>query len=559
MMNFETNPKSLKDDLLNLIHTREMALPDFQRDFVWQPGQTKWLLSSLAKSFPAGSLLRIETSEAIFAPRAVATAPELNGHSPKYLVLDGQQRLTCLYQALYGTGEHLYYISLKKLLAGEDIEDALFYERRQVDERYYSTRYGQAKYQVLPLHELFGGRGFHNWLDEIAVEGDNDNKLPKITSQARIILRELYDKHITPIVDYSFPVVTLPGNTSLEAVCTIFETLNSSGVRLSVFDLLSARYFAKGKNLRQSWEDAQQNTKHLVSFDIDPYYMLQVISSLVSNSIQRGEVLKLNPDKVTDHWEDAVWGMDQALELLFAECGVLKPDLLSYNTILVPLAAMFMLNRHLKGPAQGAFRTKVKRWYWCSVFGQSYESSPTSQTITDLREFQTWLAGGSEPRTVSEFSFDENRLYTTTIRQRAIYRGILCLILRGRPRDFHSTKELTPGVMEENHVDDHHLFPNAYLSQNTDLPSQEIDAIVNRTLIDRETNQRIGKNAPSKYLSDIEAHLEDQLDTVLASHYLPKGRDSSLWNDDYETFRRERAATFYKLILEATSEKQSQS
>ena len=59
MSTFETYPKTLRDELVNLIHTREMGLPDFQRDFVWQPGQTQALIISLARSFPAGSLLRI--------------------------------------------------------------------------------------------------------------------------------------------------------------------------------------------------------------------------------------------------------------------------------------------------------------------------------------------------------------------------------------------------------------------------------------------------------------------------------------------------------------------
>ena len=55
MSSFEANPKELKEDLLNSIYTREMALPDFQRDFVWQPNQTKGLIVSLSRDFPAGS------------------------------------------------------------------------------------------------------------------------------------------------------------------------------------------------------------------------------------------------------------------------------------------------------------------------------------------------------------------------------------------------------------------------------------------------------------------------------------------------------------------------
>lgn len=121
--------------------------------------------------------------------------------------------------------------------------------------------------------------------------------------------------------------------------------------------------------------------------------------------------------------------------------------------------------------------------------------------------------------------------------------------------DFHSTKELTAGVMQENQVDDHHIFPDAYLKAHTSLTQQEIDAVVNRTLIDRETNQRIGKNPPSAYLDKVAAVWDDPglLDKVLASHQLPIGSTSSLRRDDFEAFRLERAAQLYQQIKEVTS------
>jgi hypothetical protein len=58
-------------------------------------------------------------------------------------------------------------------------------------------------------------------------------------------VREAYEKYVKPIEDYQFPVVELAPSTSLEAVCSIFETLNRTGIRLSVFDLLAARFYAK--------------------------------------------------------------------------------------------------------------------------------------------------------------------------------------------------------------------------------------------------------------------------------------------------------------------------
>ncbi|MCZ7547024.1 MAG: hypothetical protein M5R40_27460 [Anaerolineae bacterium] len=98
------------------------------------------------------------------------------------------------------------------------------------------------------------------------------------------------------------------------------------------------------------------------------------------------------------------------------------------------------------------------------------------------------------------------------------------------------------------------FFPKAYLDATTKLDARDIDSILNRTLIDRQTNKTIGKNPPSKYLQMIERHLESgKLDVTLASHYLPTGKESCLWRDDFEAFRNQRADELYNLIIQATS------
>lgn len=551
---FETHPKSLKSELLGLIHAREMALPDFQRDFVWQPGQTLALIVSLAKSFPAGSLLRMENGGSLFAPRAIAGAPVLNGHAPKYLILDGQQRLTSLYQALYGTGDHLFYVRLTELVGQQDFDKAFFYELRDRGQKQYGTPLTQGKARVLPLQVIFGGDGFYSWLDEIDEALEQVPGGAKLSSKERKDLRTAYDDFVAPIVNYEFPVVTLTGNPSLEAVCTIFETLNNTGVRLSVFDLLSARYYAKNENLRERWTRALAETTYLESYEVDPYYILQVMSARKKNSIKRSDVLNLDVTVVAEHWDDSVWGMDEALRLLHDDCGVLKPGLLSYYTILVPLAAVFAEHRHVQGPALGALRSKLKRWYWCSVFGQKYETNPTSQSITDVTELRGWIEDGAEPESVASFAFDAESLRLTTTRQRAIYRGILCLVLRRPPLDFHTGKKLTAQLMADGKVDDHHIFPAGFLKTYApDLDAREIDAIVNRTLIDRITNEKIGKLAPSVYLKNIrDEQTQMGLDAVLESHYIPTGESSSLWRDQYDEFRKERIAALASLIQQAT-------
>ncbi len=99
----DTNPRALKD-LLSEIHNRTTVLPDFQRDFVWEPSATQELIVSIASNYPAGSILRVRDAKRLFAAREFEGAPPLDGANHTFLVLDGQQRLTSLYQAFMASG-----------------------------------------------------------------------------------------------------------------------------------------------------------------------------------------------------------------------------------------------------------------------------------------------------------------------------------------------------------------------------------------------------------------------------------------------------------------------
>src|SRR5262245_2553793 len=161
----DTNPRALKE-LLAEIHSRMAVLPDFQRDFVWEPGATQELVVSIANNYPAGSILRVRDRKRVFAYREFEGAPALDGTKHTFLVLDGQQRLTSLYQAFYGVGEHRYYLDLRKLIEGVDFEEAIFHERATTKAANARESFElQAKELILPLSVLKGGAGgFLNWL-----------------------------------------------------------------------------------------------------------------------------------------------------------------------------------------------------------------------------------------------------------------------------------------------------------------------------------------------------------------------------------------------------------
>lgn len=542
--------------LLDSIHNREVALPDFQRDFVWDPRATEELIESILQNYPAGSLLRIENKSGFFfAPREVAGAPALNSHdSPSYLVLDGQQRLTSLYQALYGAGHYRYFLNLRKLLDGDDLDDCVFYLRMRRAER-YGTIEKQADELIFPLEVLFGhSNGFEEWLDQVLEQREEDEDTSKDLKRE---LRGLKETWIQNIEDYEFPVVTLGDETEAAAVCTIFETLNRTGVKLSVFDLLAARFWPEDVRLRDLWREAKTQFPILEDFGVDPYYILQAIAIFTAKaapSCKRGDVLNMEVQQIQEGWEPVVLGVVDMLQMLRDDCGIVLPNWLPYNTILIPAGAAFAKYRDVSGPQVGAIRDKMKRWFWCSVFGQAYESAPNSQAMKDFSELGSWFDGNAEPDSVSNFSFESDCLRETTPRQRALYRGCIALILRSEARDFHSGKRITASMVLEKKIDDHHVFPQGYLADSEEEVTATLrDCVLNRTLIDKETNIRIGKKAPEIYLNEIESELGSlQLSEVLKSHFLPYGTDSSLHESRFLDFLEERQQQFAQRIGEVT-------
>jgi hypothetical protein len=547
----DTNPRALKD-LLGEVHSRTMVLPDFQRDFVWEPGATQELIVSIANNYPAGSLLRVRDTQRFFAAREFEGAPKLDGQQHTFLVLDGQQRLTSLYQAFYGVGEHRYYLEMKKLLDGADFEEAIFHVRATTKWVKAHEQFDlQAKELILPLSVLKGGAGgFLQWLLQVTNPMAPDERTRMLDA-----LTGINDQWIKTIDDYHFPVVTLSDKTEADALCTIFETLNRTGVKLSVFELLTARFWPLSINLRELWDRARKEYPVISEFEVDPYYILQAIA-LVSRrtpSCKRGDVLNLMAGDVGDWWEHVAAGLAMGLEILRDDCKVILPKWLPYQTMLVPLAAVLAKVGRRNTPEAGVQREKLKRWFWCAVFGQAYESAPNSQSAKDVLALTEWLNGGPPPETVGAFRFDPKALREVTPRQRSIYRGTICLILGNGARDFHTQVVISAKLMNEQGIDDHHIFPAHYLESDKGVKSaRQRDCVLNRSLIDRTTNQIISDRAPSQYLADIRDTTGFPFEPVLASHCLPAGTDSPFWSDDYEAFLTWREARLWQEIQRVT-------
>jgi hypothetical protein len=534
----------------------KVVLPEFQRSFVWRPADVDLLLTSLVQGFPSGSLLFLKADASLeLAWRPVEGSPALpNGSDPHYLVLDGQQRLTSLSMALNGRGDHVFMMDLARC-DQDDLENGIYAIRRsRAEARGLLERQRQFEFHTFPLWAVVGELADEDWFDDYAYHHSDNGRGDLKSELARA--RSLRKRFVDPLKSYAFPVVELPPDTSLEAVCQIFESLNKTGMRLTVFDLITAKFWPLGLNLREMYEQARNEYPLLAAdeFDIEPVFLLQAIALLRSGVCKKGDLLNLDVVNFEEDWDRVCAASSAALVVLRSECGVLTRNWLPYAALFPALFAAVVRIQQLKGPAAGAAWEKVKRWFWCSNFGQRYEGPQNTLNATDLRQLTVWFDSDDQlPEAITNFRIEEHDLRRIERQRNAIYRAVICLTIVNGARDFHTGNVLTPDFLNDPNkkVEDHHIFPSGYLRKALDQGPE--NGVLNRCLIDNVTNKLISDKPPSEYMRQVEKHLgSDKLKHVLSSHLIPTDGHGAPSSDDLEAFLEGRKELVIRAIGSVT-------
>lgn len=592
MTTFDSTKRSLPE-LLKDITTGKIQLPDFQRGWVWDDDHVKSLLVSIARSFPVGAVMLMETGgEVRFQTRPVeGIDPDSVTKDPDQLILDGQQRLTSLTQAVglptpvdtrTAKGKDIkrhYYFDIRIALEGEDrLEDAVVAvdESRQKRSNFgrdvdldLSTRQLECEQLFFPCDQIINSDDFEEALQEYAPENFGS-------------YMEFRKEVINAFRSYQLPVIELKKETSKEAVCLVFEKVNTGGVQLSVFELITASYAAEGYNLRDDWFGSDirkvpsrkaRLENHELLADVESTDLLQAITLLHTHkrkqedlaagktgkqvrpvSAKRASVLDL-PLEAYRRWADAVEkGFIEAAYFLKGECFYSRREL-PYATQLVPLAAVLtLLENRWREPR---IHAKLSRWFWSGVLGELYGGSVDTRIALDLEELMNWFKDDAElPRTVIDASFDPTRLESLRSRNSAAYKGINVLILREGAEDFFWKGDIQELDLQGVELDIHHIFPRAWCEAQA-IPPRIYDGIINKTPISARTNRMIGGDAPSEYLARLQDHKQVQLDDeamndILEGHRIPTG---ALRTDDFHAFYQQRKNRLLEIIEKAMGKK----
>lgn len=572
-MSFRTAEPSLKD-VLDAIAKGETQLPDFQRGWVWDDFHIRSLIASISLSYPIGAVMFLEAGSVPFKPRLFEGVNLSPAPSPKMLVLDGQQRLTSLFLALRSGKpvktktekrleiHRIYFLDMEKCLDPNcDREDAIVSVPetlqltsdfgRKVDLDLTSASQ-QFQHHLFPVGLIFDVEGFMQWKMGFASHFQNAGK-------EVMFLMKFEQEVLLRFQLFKVPAIELTRDTPREAVCQVFEKVNTGGVTLTIFELVTATFAASEFNLREDWESRRERltAKHDILTAVDGTAFLTAlallssykhhISSGTAVSCKRADVLRLSIDDFEALQGSIECGFKKAAEIL-AEEKIFDEKSLPYATQLIPLAAICA---HLADKVdQHPVKQKILRWYWNGVFGELYGGANETRFSIDLPEVLHWISGGSEPRTIRDANFAPTRLLSLQSRLAAAYKGIAALLMKTGSRDFITGTAIDLNTYFNNAIDIHHIFPKKWCEEQR-LPREKWNSIVNKAPLAASTNRFIGGVAPSAYLEKIakNKHVEQAtLDDFLVSHVIPT---AELRNNDFDLFIRVRASSMLKLIENA--------
>ena len=354
------------------------------------------------------------------------------------------------------------------------------------------------------------------------------------------------------------PVILLDKNTPKEAVCQVFENVNTGGVSLTVFELITAIFAMDDFELRKDWETRKEkyfsgdllNVISATDF-LTACTLLSTYKKGGTVSCKKKDVLNLTLDEYTKYADDLSDGFVEAEKILEEERIFSSKDL-PYTTQFIPLAVLCTILAENNQIKVTNIKNKIKQWYWCGVFGEMYGGANETRYVLDVVGVMDWLKDDNKfPKTVQDSYFNPRRLLSLQSRLSAAYKGIMALILKNHCQDFISGREMDFTAYKAENIDIHHVFPRDYCEKQG-YDKAKWNSVVNKTPITYSTNREIGGVAPSVYLAKIVLKGQvaaDALDSYLETHWLDVNACRS---DDFQEHIINRAKMLLDAIEKAT-------
>jgi hypothetical protein len=517
--------------ILDSVVSGEIRIPAFQRGFVWEMDRVAYLLDSIYKGYPFGSLLFWRTKQQLLTERKLGTftLPDPQVDYPIDYVLDGQQRLTSIFTVFQTELKpepnpdwaDIYF----DLNAAGNPQDSVFIAIPDGD-LYDKNRY-------FPMNVLFDSVRYRATTEHL-----NANQIA------------IVDKLQEKFKEVQIPVQLLKSEDR-SIVAIVFERINHLGVALDTLQLLSAWTWSEDFDLLEKFKELREELSDFgfegVGDDAD--LVLSCVAGILTGEPGAEKLLGLNGADVRAQFSTVENGIRGAIDFLRTELGVVHLKLLPYPSMLVPLAVFFAAPDGKEIVYDGAILKAMKRWFWRTCFSGRYTSQTRKTTISDIEQIKLLKDGKANTFDFIDVTVEPEFFYSSSFRVGAAATKTFVLLLANNdPKSLLSGKsiDLDKVLQRYNRSEFHHIYPRAFLRDNG-TPDAEINVLGNFCFLSAAENKTIGKKRPSVYVNDI--GLPETREATLARAFC----DPAEFNDDYYPFlkaRCTRLAQFANKLIE---------
>lgn len=353
--------------LIDRITSGDIRIPAFQRDFVWEPEQVAFLLDSIYKNFPIGTVILWKTDKRLNTEKRLGlfNLPEPEKDYPVNYVLDGQQRLTSLFSVFQTelTPVSNEWIDIYfDIAAEENMQESLFLalENSEVDPARH-----------FPVKTLFDPVAYRQSTNDL--DDDTILKLDNLQSRFKeyLIPNEVFESE------------------DRNKVAIVFERINRAGTELDVFELLSAWSWSDDFDLVEKFGSLQESIAEHSFGELveDKDLQLRMCAGIIKGETTPQVIMALQGEEIRSNFDAIEKGILGALDFLKREANVRHYKMIPFPGLLVPLAAFFATTNADGVRYSDKQREKILRWFWRALFTRRFSAGVNQRQASDIRRF----------------------------------------------------------------------------------------------------------------------------------------------------------------------------
>lgn len=526
------------------------AIPQLQRNYVWDSNRVCLLLDSIYCHYPIGvSLIWKAKSNKIaeIKPNNRSILPPINVNSRNIdFIIDGQQRLTSLYGLIKGIHEAIDFnsnIDFRKI----------YFSLNSNDEKMfcYLRRYDPSRGEYIPVNDIIK---------------DSAVRLKKrfnLNNQKLKAVRKLKSR----IQSYRFHFIYIETN-SVDEVRETFVRINSQGMTISKADALFARTTNIGlrdlvDNTRRALISRQYNEMKPEAF----IYALslskgekEVGKRALDNFVKKFKKQKQFKSKFQKDWKKYHKAFLHTVDYLAQEFQISTYSLLPSDNIFTMLSLFFFLNN---GRPSANQKREIKKWFWHTAIGERYSGNGFNRNLLSDIEFFRKLVNRANHKYVigdkiNAIEFIKNDYRRTNY---SAVKGFYLFLKSLKPRYLDSGEPmiLDNALSLSNRKDRHHIFPNALLARKR-IKVKFKNSLANICFLAANENQSISDIRPKEYLQQFKR--KRFFKTVMRGNLIPTSSDAGVWDSNikqgFKLFFNQRAALVLNGIAKAAGVKRSQ-